>query len=107
MTRVTASLFEMALLGARSAMAAPAFACSGFAILGGAQIVCSHTDPDAPAQICTFSWTMMSTHVGQTVVTGSFLLTPGLTNATVFQGNGFAYALASPIILCQGRKTDP
>ena len=39
-----------------------------------------------------------------TVVQGSFLLTPGLSNATVYQGTGFSSALSSPIVLCQARR---
>jgi hypothetical protein len=105
MTRVKAALLGAALLGVAPAVAQPAFSCAGFAILGGAQLLCSHTDPEAPTQICTFSWNMMSTSNTQTMVNGSFILTPGLVNAIVYQGNGFAYALSNPIVLCQGRKT--
>ncbi|WP_131196477.1 hypothetical protein [Lichenihabitans psoromatis] len=85
--------------------AAPAFTCGGFAMMGGAQLVCSHTNPEAPAQFCTFSWAMMTTSNGQSIVEGSFLLQPGTSNQTVYTGNGFTYALSSPIILCQARKT--
>ena len=89
------------LLGAQGALARAAFSCAGFALLGGAQLVCSHADPGAPTQACTFSWALMRASGEQTVVQGSFLLTPGLSNATVFQGGGFSYALSSPIVLCQ------
>ena len=99
-------LFVMALLNAGSAMARPAFICSGSAVLGGAQLLCSQTDPGTPAQICTFSWAMMNTSNGQTVVNGSFVLAPGLVNAIVYQGNGFAYPLSNPIVLCQMRKAE-
>ena len=75
-------------------------------MLGGAQLICSHTDRTAPPQICTYSWTLMGP-AGTSVVSGSFLLVPGLTNATVYQGMGYSYALTSPIVLCQGQKPDP
>jgi hypothetical protein len=40
-----------------------------------------------------------------TVVSGSFLLAPGISNDAVYQGSGFSYALSNPIVLCQGRKS--
>jgi hypothetical protein len=79
--------------------------CGGFAMLGGAQINCSHVQPTAPAQFCTFSWALMTTDNTLSTVQGSFLLVPGATNVTVYQGSGFNTALASPIVLCQGRKS--
>ena len=82
-----------------------AFSCGAFAQLGGAQLLCSHTDPTAPTQICTFSWTLMTPSGAPSVVQGSFVLTPGLTNVTAYQGTGYTYALATPVVLCQGRKT--
>ena len=90
--------------GSGPALAAKPFACGGFAMLGGAQLICSHTDPAAPAQICTFSWTLSGAGGSPGVVQGSFLLTPGLTNATVYQGTGASYELSPPVVLCQGRK---
>ena len=96
----------VALMGiAAAADAAQPFTCGSFAMMGGAELLCSHVDPAAPPQICTFSWALMGP-AGQTVVTGSFMLVPGLTNATVYQGSGFSYALSSPIVLCQGRKSE-
>jgi len=92
-------------MGITTAMAKPAFSCGGFALLGGAQLLCSHIDSQAPAQTCTFSWALMATNTGLTVVTGSFLLAPGISNDTVYQGSGFSYALSNPIVLCQGRKS--
>jgi hypothetical protein len=102
--KIGAGSFAMALMMAPAALAAPAFTCGGFAILGGAQILCSQTDPVAPAQICNFSWTLMGSGAGPTVVNGSFLLTPGVANATVYQGSGYSYALSNPIILCQSHQ---
>jgi hypothetical protein len=87
------------------AMAGAVFSCGGFAQLGGAQLLCSHVDPAAPTQICTYSWTLAGAGGSPSVVQGSFMLAPGQSNVTVYQGNGFAYALATPVVLCQGRKT--
>ena len=97
----------VALLLATSAQpvsARAAFSCGGFAQLGGAQLLCSHTDPAAPTQTCTFSWTLVATSGAPSVVQGSFILTPGLTNFTAYQGTGYTYALATPVVLCQSRK---
>ncbi len=93
--------------GGRAEAAQPAFSCAGFAQLGGAQLLCSHTDPAAPTQICTFSWSLAGPGGSPTVVQGSFLLTPGQTNVTVYQGSGFPYALANPVVLCQAGRTPP
>ena len=101
-TAALAAVTCMAVSG--PAAAGPAFTCGGFAMLGGAQIVCSHIDPAAPAQICSFSWALMGSDEAPGVVSGSFLLPPGATNATVYTGSGYTYALSNPIILCQGRK---
>ena len=90
-----------------AASATPAFSCGGFAQLGGAQLLCSHGDPAAPTQICTYSWTLAGAGGAPSVVQGSFMLTPGQQNVTVYQGNGFANQLAIPVVLCQGRKTTP
>ncbi len=92
-------------LSAQPASARAAFSCGGFAQLGGAQLLCSHTDPAAPTQICTFSWTLVAASGAPSVVQGSFVLTPGLTNFTAYQGTGYTYALATPVVLCQSRKT--
>lgn len=93
----------LAVLPDTAALARAAFSCAGLALAGGAELLCSHTDPDAPTQICSFSWTLMTTANQQSVVNGSFLLVKGVANAVVYQGSGFAYALSSPIVLCQGR----
>jgi hypothetical protein len=90
------------------AAAGPAFAkkivsCGGAALLGGAQLVCSHTDPGAPAQLCTFSWALATATNQTQVVAGSFLLPPGASNVEVYQGAGFAHAMSEPIVLCQGK----
>ena len=85
------------------ARAAQAVSCGGAAMLGGAQLSCSHVDPHAPAQVCTFSWALVDSGNVTRVVEGSFLLPPGSVNANVYQGSGFTAALSQPIVLCQGR----
>ena len=94
----------LAVLSAAPALARAPFSCAGMAVAGGAELLCSHTDPDAPTQTCTFSWTLMTLGNQQSVVNGSFLLPTGVANSAVYQGSGFAYALTTPIVLCQGRK---
>ncbi|HVW57594.1 MAG TPA: hypothetical protein VHC00_18100 [Rhizobiaceae bacterium] len=74
------------------------------AMLGGAQLVCSHVAPKAPTQFCTYSWSLHSTEAGQQIVEGSFMLPPGAKNVTVYQGSGFDSAYSNPIVLCRGRK---
>jgi len=64
--------------------------------------LCSHIDPTAPPQSCSFFWSLMSTDDTTSVVQGTFLLEPGTSNAVVYQGFGFNMALANPIIICQG-----
>ena len=108
MVRSVTTLYLTALLLAASAQAVAAraaFSCGGFAQLGGAQLLCSHTDPAAPTQICTFSWTLVAASGAPSVVQGSFVLTPGLTNFTAYQGTGYSYALSTPVVLCQGQKS--
>lgn len=88
-----------------AAFAKAAFSCGGVALLGGVQLICSHVDPTAPAQICSYSWAL-ATPANQTrIVQGSFLLPPGASNVEIYQGAGFARALAEPIVLCQGKKS--
>ena len=96
-------------LGLPIAMVSPAFAktvvnCAGAALVGGAQLLCSHVDPKSPAQLCTYSWAL-ATMTNQTqVVSGTFLMTPGASNVTVYQGVGFAHAMSDPIVMCQGKR---
>ncbi len=93
------------LLGTVPGVAAPAFSCGSFAMMGGAQMICSHVDPRAPMQFCTYSWALVTTANAPTVVEGSFLLPPGVTNATVYQGSGFSSEMSNPIVMCHGQKT--
>lgn len=90
---------------AGGAAAAPPFACDGFAQLGGAQLVCSHTDPKAAAQNCTFSWTLLTLAGQPSVAEGAFLLLPGTVNTSVYQGAGISAGLSPPIVLCQAKRS--
>jgi len=95
-----------------AAAAGPALArtivnCGGAALLGGAQLLCSHTDPHEPAQLCTFSWALATAANQTLVVQGSFLIPPGASNVQVYQGGGFTHALSDPIVLCQGKHRAP
>jgi hypothetical protein len=89
------------------ALAKTIVSCAGAAMLGGAQLLCSHVDPGEPAQLCTFSWALATPKNETQVVEGSFLLAPGASNVQVYQGGGFARALSEPIVLCQGRHRAP
>ena len=100
-----ALLLSKAAIGPASA--ASPVSCGGAALLGGAQLLCSHIDPKAPTQFCTFSWAL-ATPANQTqVVSGSFLLPPGAANVQVYEGAGFAHAMSPPIVLCQGKRRAP
>jgi hypothetical protein len=89
---------------AAPAEAASAVSCGGAAMQGGAQLVCSHVDPEAPPQLCTFSWALITDANVIDTVTGSFLIPPGSANVQVYQGAGFAAAATPPIVMCQGRR---
>ena len=88
-----------------AAVAEPAVSCGGFAMLGGAQISCSHVAPKQPTQFCTFSWALLNAGNAPTVVQGSFMVPQGAINAAAYQGGGFVGALSNPIVLCQGKKS--
>jgi hypothetical protein len=92
------------LIAGQAGAAGKAVECAGMAMLGGAQLVCSHVDANAPAQFCTYSWSLHSTDNGQQTIEGSFMLSPGARNITVYQGSGFDSAYSNPIVLCRGRK---
>jgi hypothetical protein len=92
------------LAASAPAAAASAVSCGGAAMLGGAQLACSHVDAKAPAQFCTFSWALVTAANVSQVVEGSFLLLPKASNVQVYQGSGFTGQLSAPIILCQGSK---
>ncbi|SER52820.1 hypothetical protein SAMN05216548_12327 [Faunimonas pinastri] len=105
MRKVAAVTIAAGLLCPGVARAEGAISCGGAALLGAAQLVCSHVAPRQPTQFCTFTWTLMASSGKPTVVDGSFMLPPGASNVQVYQGSGFQNALSNPIVLCQGRKT--
>jgi hypothetical protein len=86
------------------AVAKEAVSCGGAAMLGGAQLNCSHVEPKAPPQFCTFSWALHTAAGDLKVVEGTFMLPPGASNVTVYQGSGFDSALSNPIVICRGNK---
>src|SRR5271155_1396565 len=89
------------------ALAKSAVSCGGAALIGGAQLLCSHVDPKAPAQLCTFSLALATAANQTQVVSGSFLLAPGVSNLQVYEGSGFTHAMSEPIVLCQGKRPAP
>jgi hypothetical protein len=89
---------------ATPALAKTIVSCGGAALLGGAQLLCSHIDPREPPQLCTFSWALATPTNQMQVVQGSFLLQPGVANLEVYQGAGFTHAMSEPIVLCQGKR---
>jgi hypothetical protein len=95
-------LVAASALPSGSAVAAPAYACGGAALAGGAQLLCSHVDPRAPAQNCSYSWALRGSDDATRLVQGTFLLVPGSSNMVVFQGFGFDAQLANPVIVCVG-----
>ena len=84
------------------AAAKEAVSCGGAAMLGGAQLNCSHVQPKAPPQFCTYSWALHTPTGDEKIVDGSFLLPPGASNVQVYQGSGFDSALSNPIVICRG-----
>jgi hypothetical protein len=106
--RVRLAGMLLAILGAAGpAHANSAVSCGGAALLGGAQLLCSHVKPQAPAQLCTFSWALATSTNQTQVVQGSFLLPPGASNVQVYQGGGFTHAMSGPIVMCQGKRRSP
>lgn len=101
-----------ALVAGLAALAEPAFAasavsCGGAALLSGAELLCSHVNPRAPAQICTYSWALTTTANQTQVVSGSFLIEPGAANVEEYEGGGFIRAVSGPIVICQGKRGKP
>ncbi len=104
MNRVYLLAFAAGVLACGEAVAAPRVSCAGAAMMGGAQLLCSNTDPGQVPETCTFSWSLVAMDGTSSVVQGSFRLPPGSTNMIVYQGSGFNAALTEPVVLCQGRK---
>ncbi len=96
--------FFLSVGAVKPALAKTIVSCGGAALLGGAQLLCSHVDPKEPPQLCTFSWALATAANQTQVVQGSFLLPPGASNIEVYQGAGFAHAMSGPIVLCQGKR---
>ena len=92
----------LAWLAAMSpAAAASPVSCGGAVMLNAAALMCSHLNPQAPPQLCTYSWSLLTTDGKTKVASGSFLLQPGATNLPIYQANGFLNALSPPIVMCQ------
>ncbi len=102
---VLAAVVGLSCPSGAGALAATPFSCGGFALLGGAHLLCSHMDRRAPTQMCTFSWALTTLEGTPTVEQGSFVLPPGSANAQVYQGSGFSGELSSPIVLCQAKRS--
>ena len=100
-----AALAFLALGSPAAPAAGPVVACGGAAMEGGAQLLCSHNDPNKPAQFCTYSWDLMTTGNQSQIVQGSFLIPPGTQNAQEYQGSGFSTAIGEPIVICRGKKS--
>jgi hypothetical protein len=91
-----------------SAVAAPAsVACAGAALSGGAQLLCSQRDPQAPAQLCSYAWALVGPSNAIQVVQGTFLIPPRASNFQAWQGSGYSNAASNPVILCNRRRTAP
>ncbi|MDG4897070.1 hypothetical protein P9272_26235 [Mesorhizobium sp. WSM4976] len=101
MNRLKITMLALLVGYAFPAAAKDAVSCGGAAMLGGAQLNCSHVQPKAPPQSCTFSWALHTTAGDEKIVEGSFSLQPGATNVQVYQGSGFDSALSNPIVICR------
>jgi len=75
-------------------------------MMGAAALLCNHTNPEAPAQICTYSWALMTTDGVTKVVDGSFLISPGTANMQVYSANGYSTQLTGPIVMCRANATE-
>ena len=105
MIRTVGFALGMSAAALSGAAAAPAFSCGGFAMLGGAQLICSHVNPKAPPQMCTFSWALVTPMNTVQMAQGAFLLPTGVVNATVYTGSGVNGELSNPIVMCQAKKS--
>ncbi len=104
---VCCALLLPVALGGEALAAKMPVNCGGAAMAGGAQLLCTHIDPTAPAQLCTYSWALSTLANTTQVIEGTFLLPPGSSNVAVYQGSGFANALSNPIVMCQGKRRPP
>ncbi|MDY0885654.1 hypothetical protein ACFPL7_23525 [Dongia soli] len=88
-------------LPASPVSAASLVSCGGAVMMNAAELLCSHLDPHAPPQLCSYSWALLKTDSSTKVAQGSFLLPPGVANMQIYAANGFLNALSPPIIMCQ------
>lgn len=102
---LTALTVTLGLSAMTPASARTIVQCAGAAMSGGAQLVCNHLVPTAPAQLCTYTWALATMDNVTQVVTGTTLVPPGANNMTVYQGSGFAHAMGEPIVMCQGKRS--
>jgi hypothetical protein len=72
---------------------------------GGAQLLCSQIDAQAPTQLCTFSWALVTPTNATQIVEGSFRLPPRASNMQIYQGAGFNSASSNPIVLCRSARS--
>jgi hypothetical protein len=93
------------LCGPRAEAAKPPVSCVGAVMMGGAQLMCSHVDSEAPPQMCTYSWDLLLLDGTSKVVAGSFLIPSGTANMQIYQGSGYANAATGPIVMCRGKKS--
>ncbi len=100
-------VYALTLADPSAATAKSVVSCAGAALSGGAQLVCNHLDPTAPAQLCTYSWALATPANDTQVINGTALIPPGANNVTVYQGAGFAHAMSEPIVMCQGKRRQP
>jgi hypothetical protein len=103
MKALTAALVVFLSTSSIAAAAGQPVRCAGVALMGAAQLACSHVDKKAPSQFCNFSWALHSDTDGARIEEGSFLIAPGAQNIMVYQGNGFDRALSDPVVMCHGR----
>jgi hypothetical protein len=87
------------------ALAKPSVNCAGAATAGGAQLICSQADPQAPTQSCTYSWALVTATNAIQIVEGSFLLPARASNVQIYQGAGFSSASSNPIVLCHSERS--
>jgi hypothetical protein len=97
---MAAAGFVAWLLVSPAAAASPV-SCGGAVMMNAAELLCSHLDPHAPPQLCSYSWALLKTDSSTKVAQGSFLLPPGVANMQIYAANGFLNALTPPIIMCQ------
>ena len=80
-------------------------ACGGALLGSAAFIACTHAVPDAPQQLCTFSWTLQ-TDAGLHTFQGYFDLLPGQANRMVFQTAGISAQIGGAVVQCQDALWD-